>query len=173
MPADYEAVNEVLLKLFKEMGEALFEKRVQVISRYNKDLYRLVTSSGIYQNARVVEEKEDGVILEWFIPGAQKGLEVAFCSMHKSKGITRDIVFVINMNEGKKGMPSTRADDPILATMLAQADKYPLAEERRLFYVAITRAKERTVVVAEKGKISRFVKEIARNLGSEVVEMVE
>ena len=120
-----------------------------------------------------MEEKEDGVILDWFIPEASRGIEVAFCSMHKSKGITRDIVLVINMNEGEKGMPSTRADDPILATMLAQADKYSLAEERRLFYVAITRAKERTVVVAEKGKISRFVKEIAGNLGSEVAEMVE
>ena len=79
---------------------------------------------------------------------------------------------MINMNEGKKGMPSTRADDPILSMMLAKPDPYPLAEERRLFYVAITRAKEKTILVCERGKVSRFVKEIAKNLGSEAVEMV-
>lgn len=172
-PADYEVVDKVFSKMYAEMGEALFEKRVQVISRYNKDLYRLVSGDGVFEHARVAENREDGVVLKWLIPEASRELEVAFCSMHKSKGITRDIVLVINMNEGKKGMPSTRADDPILATMLAQVDRYPLAEERRLFYVAITRAKEKTVIVCEKGRISRFVREIAKNLGSEVAEMVE
>ena len=69
-------------------------------------------------------------------------------------------------------MPSTRADEPILATMLAKPDKFPLAEERRLFYVAITRAKEKTIVVSEKNKISPFVREIAKNLGGDVAEML-
>ena len=88
--------------------------------------------------------------------------------MHKSKGITRDIVFVINMNSGEKGMPSTRADEPILATMLAKPDKYPLAEERRLFYVAITRATEKTFIISEHKKISPFVREIDKNLDGEI-----
>ena len=122
---------------------------------------------------RIVEEKEDGIILKWWIKKAGRDVEVAFCSMHKSKGITRDIVFVINMNEGDKGMPSTRADDPILATMLAKPDPYPLAEERRLFYVAITRATLKTILVSEVKKISRFVREIAKNLGGEIAEVVE
>lgn len=171
IPKDYEAMNKSLEKMYREMGDKIFEKQVQVISRYNKDIYRLVRVNGSYKNAKIIEEKEDGTALEWKV-GNNK-LKVAFCSMHKSKGITRDIVFVINMNEGVKGMPSTRADNPILAIMLAKPDPYPLAEERRLFYVAITRAKEKTVLVSEKGKISRFVREIAKNLGSEAVELVE
>ncbi len=171
VPVDYEAVDACLQKMYRKMGKKLLEKRIQVISRYNRDLYRLVLSSGRYKNAKIMEEREDGVILNWFVGG--KELEVAFCSIHKSKGITRDIVFVINMNEGEKGMPSTRADNLILSMMLAKPDPYPLAEERRLFYVAITRAKERTILVCERGKISRFVKEIAKNLGSEAMEIVE
>ena len=168
-PADYKIVNDCIKKLYKDLGDELFEKSVQVISRYNRDVYRLVDAkTGRYKNARVVAEKEDGVILNWAVEGASRELEVNFCSMHKSKGITRDIVFVINMNEGEKGMPSTRADEPILSVMLAKPDKFPLAEERRLFYVAMTRAKEKTFVVAERKKISRFVREIAKNLGEEL-----
>lgn len=174
IPADYEAVNKALEKMFEKMGEEIFEKRVQVISRYNRDLYRLVNSeTKEFGNAKIVEEKEDGVVMKWWIEKARRSLDVAFCSMHKSKGITRDIVFVINLNEGEKGMPSTRLDDPILMTMLAKPDPYPLAEERRLFYVAITRATFKTILVSEKGKISRFVKEIAKNLGGGTAEMVE
>lgn len=168
VPEDYKIVNECLQKLYKKMGDKLLEKSVQVISRYNRDVYRLVDfKTGCFENARIVVEKEDGVTLNWRIEGASEKLEVNFCSMHKSKGITRDIVFVINMNEGEKGMPSTRADEPILSTMLAKPDKFPLAEERRLFYVAITRAKEKTFVVAERKKVSRFVCEIAKNLGED------
>ena len=171
VPEDYEAVDRSLQKLFLELGEKLFEKNIQVISRYNKDVYRLVDFKTCeYKNARILEEREDGVKLGWKIMGASKELMVNFCSMHKSKGITRDFVFVINMNEGEKGMPSTRVDEPILATMLARPDKFPLAEERRLFYVAITRAKEKTFIVAERKKVSRFVREIAKNLSSEIME---
>lgn len=171
IPIDYEAVDLALQKMYEKSGDEIFEKSVQVISRYNKDIYRLVGVKNYeYRNVKIVEEKEDGVKLLWKILKARRELEVNFCSMHKSKGITRDVVFVINMNEGEKGMPSTRADEPVLATMLAKPDKFPLAEERRLFYVAMTRAKEKTVIVAERKKVSRFVREIAKNLNSEIVE---
>lgn len=173
IPADYTAVNTKIQELYEEFGEVLFDQRVQVISRYNRDIFRLVTPEHkAYGNARIVEEREDGIILNWKIEKLKKNLEVSFCSMHKSKGITRDIVFVVNMNEGDKGMPSTRADDPILGMMLAKPDPYPLAEERRLFYVAITRATTKTILVSDAKKISRFVREIAKNLGSDVAEMI-
>ena len=173
VPADYEGVNENLQRLYKEYGEELFTMQIQVISRYNRDLYRLVNfETKGFRNARIVEEKEDGAILKWWVGKAQKEAKLAFCSMHKSKGITRDIVFVINMNEGEKGMPSTRADEPILATMLAKSDAFPLAEERRLFYVAMTRAKKKTIIIADHKKVSRFVREIAKNLSGEAAEML-
>ena len=172
-PLDYRMMDEKLEKLYQEFGAELFKKRVQVIGRYNRDVYRLVfKETGKYERAEIVEEKEDGIIMRWWIEKANQWLEMAFCSMHKSKGITRDIVFVVNMNSGEKGMPSTRADDPMLSTMLAKPDRFPLAEERRLFYVAITRATERTVLVCEAKKISPFVREIAKNLGGEIAEEI-
>ena len=54
------------------MGEKIFEKRIQVISRYNKDLYRLVdVKTGAFKNAKIVEMREDGVVLDWRIEADQ------------------------------------------------------------------------------------------------------
>ena len=73
-----------------------------------------------------------------------------FCSMHKSKGITRDIVIILNMNDDLRGMPAQRENDPILNLLLSKSEDFPYAEERRLFYVAITRARERTFIIANQ-----------------------
>ena len=81
--------------------------------------------------------------------------------MHKSKGITRDIVIVLNMNSDMMGMPATRESDPILDAMLSKEDNFPFAEERRLFYVAITRAREATYLIANRKNPSPFIFEIS------------
>ena len=84
-----------------------------------------------------------------------------FCSMHKAKGITRDIVIVLNMNSGLNGMPAVRESDPIINSLLADNEPYPFAEERRLFYVAITRAREATYLIANSKNPSPFIREIS------------
>ena len=84
--------------------------------------------------------------------------------MHKSKGITRDIVIVLNMNSDLMGMPATRESDPIIDALLAKDDSFPFAEERRLFYVAITRAREATYLIADRKNPSPFLFEISDNI---------
>jgi DNA helicase-4 len=90
-------------------------------------------------------------------------LKLEFCSMHKSKGITRDIVIVLNMNSSLMGMPARRETDPIIDKLLSHEDDFAFAEERRLFYVAITRAREATYLIANIQKPSPFVLEISDN----------
>lgn len=84
--------------------------------------------------------------------------------MHKSKGITRDIVIVLNMNSDIMGMPATRETDPILDALLSKEDDFLFAEERRLFYVAITRAREATYLIANRKNPSPFIFEISENI---------
>jgi DNA helicase IV len=67
---------------------------------------------------------------------------------------------VINVNSGNHGMPATRGDDPIMAALLTRLDDFPFAEERRLFYVAITRARNKTILFADARSISKFIFEI-------------
>lgn len=84
--------------------------------------------------------------------------------MHKSKGITRDVVVVLNMNSTPYGMPATRENDPLVDSLLAPEEKCAFAEERRLFYVAITRAREATFLISERRHPSPFVLEINNEL---------
>ncbi len=178
-PPDYETINKELNDLYHEFGGELKDKSLQIISRYNRDIYRLVQpATNQYQNAKYDPETST---LYWRInlnPPRKKHkthqaaskispalttaltLKLPFCSLHKAKGITRDIVFFINANSGSHGIPATRGDNLLMSTMLSRPDAYPYAEERRLFYVAITRAKDRTVIISDAKNISPFVLEI-------------
>lgn len=79
---------------------------------------------------------------------------VCLSTMHRSKGLEWKNVYIIDCNEGY--IPPGSPDTPI--------SQEEVEEERRLFYVAVTRAKERlfiTYVGNKKGKpVSRFVREL-------------
>ena len=87
------------------------------------------------------------------------GREVFFLSVHSAKGLEADHVILINCNQGAYGFPSLIEDDPILDFVLSRSEQYPFAEERRLFYVAMTRAKKRMYVLYDERKPSPFISE--------------
>lgn len=92
-------------------------------------------------------------------------LKISFMTIHSSKGLQADYVFILNNKSYGMGFPSQIADAPILQLLLDNCDHYPFAEERRLFYVAITRAKKKVWLVTRKGNESVFVKEIDEVFG--------
>ena len=85
-------------------------------------------------------------------------LQISFMTIHSSKGLQADYVFLLNNKAHGMGFPSQIADAPILQLLLDNCDHYPFAEERRLFYVAITRAKKKVWLVTLKGNESVFIK---------------
>ena len=87
------------------------------------------------------------------------GREIEFLTVHKSKGLEADYVIILQCNEGSFGFPSTISDDPVLNLIVGKGDEFPYGEERRLFYVAMTRAKIRTCVLFNKKHPSVFVTE--------------
>ena len=68
-------------------------------------------------------------------------LDIGFKTVHGSKGLEADYVMLLNMVEGAHGFPSQIEDDPVLQIPMPAPDPFPMAEERRLFYVALTRAR--------------------------------
>lgn len=90
--------------------------------------------------------------------------ELPFLSVHSAKGLEADHVILINCNQGAYGFPSLIEDDPILDFVLSKSESYPFAEERRLFYVAMTRAKMRMHVLYDSKKPSPFISEFLLNL---------
>ena len=87
-------------------------------------------------------------------------LKMEFLTAHKSKGLQADYVFIINNKSSRMGFPSKIQDAPILSLLLDNCDQYPYAEERRLFYVALTRAKKKVYILTVKGQESVFAEEL-------------
>ena len=87
-------------------------------------------------------------------------LTMTFLTAHKSKGLQADYIFIINNKKSRMGFPSKIQDTPILDLLLDNCDQYPHSEERRLFYVALTRAKKKTYIVTVNGQESQFALEL-------------
>jgi DNA helicase-4 len=90
-------------------------------------------------------------------------LDIQNQSIHASKGKEADYVVLVGLSNGKHGFPSKKITHPLLEALLPKAEGYAFAEERRLFYVAITRAKERTYLITDMAIASDFVVELISN----------
>jgi len=87
-------------------------------------------------------------------------LDVTFRTVHASKGLEADYVVVPGMVSGTYGFPSAITDDPVLHLAMPAPDAYEHAEERRLFYVALTRARRAVTLIADPHRMSPFVVEL-------------
>lgn len=121
-------------------------KSIFLLGRYSFDDYYL---SFMYKSVK------EGNRFFYFI-GNRK---IEFLTVHKSKGLEADYVIILQCNKDTYGFPSLVSDDPVLNYVLTKSDQYPYGEERRLFYVAITRAKIKTYVLYDKRFPSVFVDE--------------
>jgi len=132
----YDSLNEALRATLEAIGEGSGD--VFVTGRYNERLYRdfdtSLTSS----------------------PG------VKFVTAHGSKGAQTDHSVLIGLSSGDYGFPCMIEDDPVLDLVMARSESYPNAEERRVFYVAATRAKEHLYLLADRNSVSPFIAEIVK-----------
>ena len=85
-----------------------------------------------------------------------------FSTVHGAKGTEADYTVVVDLKDGRWGFPSQIGDDPILELVLPPAGDKPFAfaEERRLFYVALTRARNGAYLVTDASFPSPFVLEL-------------
>ena len=96
-----------------------------------------------------------------------RSLRVEFSTVHRAKGREADYVIVLDLNDSRWGFPSKVEDDPLLDLVLppVAGGAYPFAEERRLFYVAMTRARIGAYLVTDSARPSTFVRELLRESG--------
>ena len=122
------------------------DKSIFLLGRYSFDDYYL---SFMYQSI-----KEGNRF--YYVIGGRK---IEFLTVHKSKGLEANYVILLQCNKDTYGFPSQVSDDPVLNYVLTKSDQFPYGEERRLFYVAITRAKVKTLVLYDKRFPSVYVDE--------------
>jgi DNA helicase IV len=101
---------------------------------------------------------------EW--QGEFRGLDITFRTAHSSKGLEADYVILLGLHTGSYAFPSEISDDPLLQLVMPQAESFPNAEERRLFYVAMTRARHGVYLLGSHYLPSAFLTELENDNSS-------
>jgi DNA helicase-4 len=147
--------NKNLQNLMKRMvARVPADKTAYIISRYTYDINALCSPDFTME----YDQNHDSVAINI------AGRKIKFMTIHGSKGLEADYVFLLNCNSGLYGFPSLVSDDPVLDYVLSDPEHYEYAEERRVFYVGITRAKVHTVVLYNEDTPSPFVSEMNANV---------
>lgn len=143
---------EVLTHYFESLPE---NSSILLLGRFQIDRFRLAHCSKFNLTSDGIE----------FHP--RPDLKIRFLTVHQSKGLEADYVILLNNREAKLGFPA-HVKDPLLKTELIKIaeelglDQASINEERRLFYVALTRAKKQVILLTVDGKESSFIKELRR-----------
>lgn len=137
-----QEINEYLLKTIVEINKANTgkgkKKSIFILGRYNHHKPNLGNNLSFFNNCTV-----------------------QFKTIHSSKGLQADYVILVGLNKGGGAFPAEKEDDPLLNMVLPQPETHAFAEERRLFYVALTRAKEKVFLIGERGSV--FLEEITKD----------
>ena len=90
-------------------------------------------------------------------------LHITFKTIHASKGLQADHVILLNADSGRIGFPSEIVDDPLLSLVSPEEEAFQNAEERRVMYVAMTRARHTLTFLASHARPSSFVTELRKD----------
>ena len=92
-----------------------------------------------------------------------KGCNIRCMTIHASKGLEDECVILLNVVDDKLGMPCKIKDSEVLKYLYKNSSYYPYDEERRLFYVGLTRTKNEVYIMTRKNNESVFVKELKQH----------
>ena len=142
--------TEAVIKIFRSLETARMpnETSVLMLGRYNNDVNRIKSGGGLSTSPR-------GSI-EYRSATGPAHYSAHFSTVHAAKGLEADVVIVLNAS----AFPAEHADDPLLRLVLSKEDAHKHGEERRVFYVAMTRAKRKTFFVTSAERKSVFIKEM-------------
>ena len=142
----FEAVVAQLRKLPKAAS-------VLLLGRYNSDLNLIARNDrdGLFR----IDQGTGSIAF-----AEKPEMSITFMTVHKSKGLQYDFVFLLCCSGGLKGFPSAIPEEPLLGLLLPEVERMPHAEERRLFYVAMTRCRKKLFFVVDQTRPSRFMYEL-------------
>jgi len=124
--------------------QALLDKNgntpILVLGRHSFDINEFIK---LTPNSSIkYYERNDRLEIKGF-----EDIDIKYITVHKSKGLEADNVIVLNLKNHLLGFPNKMTDDPMLSLLLSDDEEYRFAEERRLFYVALTRTKNKVVLL--------------------------
>lgn len=142
---------------FLTKAQEIHEYLMKTIMEINNANSGLDKKKSIYILARYRHHKPNLESVRPFL----RNCSVEFKTIHSSKGLQADYVILLGLNTGSSAFPSEKEDDPLINLVLPQPETYSYAEERRLFYVALTRAKEKVFLIGERNSV--FLEEVIKD----------
>ena len=154
-----------LIKILDEISKEKSDASVLILGRNNRDINE-ISCRKLFK----VKKSQDFTKIDYaYLPK----LNIKFRTVHKSKGLEADYVIVLNLNNQINGFPNKIVNDPVLDfvnNIQNEGIEYP--EERRLFYVALTRTRNDVYLFANQTHPSIFFKEIKYENGVELLDYV-
>ena len=140
---EFQSLIETIYKSTKEP--------ILVLGRNNNDIDLLLNEN--------IKYKEKGKI----IYTNNKSIKLKYMNIHKSKGLESENVIIINLIDKETGFPNKMKNERILRLVSKTYENFPYSEERRLFYVALTRTKNYVYLLVPNKNTSIFVKEVLKD----------
>ena len=144
-------------KCVEEIMDGLISKyehpKILLLGRYGFDGYNLTRSADFIYDDKTGSVRSKKYNADYF----------DFMTVHRAKGLGYDHVIIINARNETYGFPSQVQEDPVLKYVVKDDHSYDYAEERRLFYVALTRTKNRVYIITPQQHPSEFVLELIRD----------
>lgn len=138
---------KVLLKTIKNIKEG----EILILGRNNFDIYTFIPKEKITW-------LENG-----YFKLANYSYHLRYLTIHKSKGLESDNVIIINLTDSEIGLPAKRKS-PAITYLIQEKENFLYEEERRLFYVALTRTKNACYLLVPYFHPSIFIKEIKKKI---------
>ena len=154
--SDQEGLEKVL-KEIKKITDNKGDKKILILGRYNHNI-----------NEKFMDKHELKKLNKRY-----PKFSINFKTIHRSKGLEEDYIIILDVNTGRLGFPCEMADDPLLELVMGEEDKFEHAEERRLFYVALTRARKHVYLVTDPSKQSSFVRELTKKENNYLINKLD
>ena len=145
---------EGLFDILKSIHDINNHASVLILGRNNKDIESFYNYK--FYKCRNLKQENDYLIISKDFPT----LHLKYSTVHSSKGLEDEFVIIINADDDTLGFPNQVEDDQLLNLVLSSQSNFEYAEERRLWYVALTRTKTYTYILVSASNPSIFVEEI-------------
>jgi DNA helicase IV len=156
-----DIAKDCLARIIAYQADGVQPKDILVLTRFMRT--RLNQGYRFHQAIKILKEIASEMNVDLAFDDARSINKVRVLTAHKSKGLEAKVVFVLNVIKDTYGFPCEMEDSSVYDPA---RENYPeqkqLDEERRLFYVAMTRAREELIIYTWEPHVSDFISEIAK-----------
>lgn len=162
----HKRLNKPIKIIYYKNTKNTFNKLLDYLYKNNKrNILILVRNNNDINNIRNSKLNINDNKIEYV---NHNDMNIKYLTVHKSKGLEEETVVIISLENKEWGFPNKIKDEKILKYILPKKEKCKYSEERRLFYVALTRTKNETYLFVKKDNPSLFVKELVKNNSKDV-----